>query len=356
MSDKPYKGRREDYRLLTGRGKYTADHDIAGQAFAYFLRADRAHAKIVRIDTEAARKADGVLGVLTGADIIAAGWKSPAAMAFFKGIGGSTLRDPFRPALAHERVRFVGEPVALVIAESEYQAQDAAELIEVEYEDLPVIVEASDAGSDQAVALHDGVPEQSGAGLRLRRSREDGTRVFRGRACRAGRFARAAHRRQSDGAEILRRAIRRSGGHVRDLRPEPGHVGFQVGVGANHRARPQPLHHSFDRRRWRLWHPERNLSGVPGTDAGGEADRAAGEVDRNALGNDIGRSSCPGCGSDRRAGARCDGPDPRPARPMAGQPWSLLLRCGCSHQHRGGADLVRDQPVQRARRFMAGTG
>ena len=158
MSDKPYKGRREDYRLLTGRGKYTADHDIAGQAFAYFLRADRAHAKIVRIDTEAARKGDGVLGVLTGADIIAAGWKSPAAMAFFKGIGGSTLRDPFRPALAHERIRFVGEPVALVIAESEYQAQDAAELIEVEYEDLPVIVEASDAGSDQAVALHDGVP------------------------------------------------------------------------------------------------------------------------------------------------------------------------------------------------------
>ena len=67
-------------------------------------------------------------------------------MAFFKGIGGSTLRDPFRPALAHERVRFVGEPVALVIAELEYQAQDAAELIEVEYEDLPVIVEASDAG------------------------------------------------------------------------------------------------------------------------------------------------------------------------------------------------------------------
>ena len=80
MSDKPYKGRREDRRLLTGRGKYTADHDIAGQAFAYFLRADRAHAKIVRIDTEAARKADGVFGVLTGADIIAAGWKSPAAI------------------------------------------------------------------------------------------------------------------------------------------------------------------------------------------------------------------------------------------------------------------------------------
>jgi carbon-monoxide dehydrogenase large subunit len=158
MSDKPYKGRREDRRLLTGRGQYTTDHNLDGQAHAYFLRADRAHARIARIDTANAKKSKGVFAVLTGDDIIAAGWKSPAAMAFFKGIGGSTLHDPFRPALAHGRVRFVGEPVAIIVAETEFLAQDAAELIEIEYEDLPVLVEAADAFSDKAATLHDGVP------------------------------------------------------------------------------------------------------------------------------------------------------------------------------------------------------
>jgi carbon-monoxide dehydrogenase large subunit len=105
LSDHKYKGRREDARLVTGRGRYTADHDMAGQVCAHFLRADRAHARIVGIDTAEARKLPGVLDVVTGEDMVAAGWKSPPPLAFFKGVGGSSLRDPFRPALAHGRVR-----------------------------------------------------------------------------------------------------------------------------------------------------------------------------------------------------------------------------------------------------------
>ncbi|MDN4175973.1 xanthine dehydrogenase family protein molybdopterin-binding subunit, partial [Nocardioides sp. SOB77] len=91
-------------------------------------RADRAHARIVKVNIEAARKQPGVLDIVTGADVAAAGWKAPPVMAFFKGVGGSSLRVPFRAAIAHDRVRFVGEPVALVVADTEHHAQDAAEL------------------------------------------------------------------------------------------------------------------------------------------------------------------------------------------------------------------------------------
>jgi aerobic carbon-monoxide dehydrogenase large subunit len=159
LSDHKFRGRREDLRLLTGQGRYTADYDFSGQVAGHFLRADRAHAKIARIDTAAARNLPGVLDILTGADLFATGWKGAPAMSFFKGVDGSSLRVPFRTGLAHERVRFVGEPVALVVAESEYIAQDAAELIAIEYEDLPPLVTASDAIADGAVRVHDELPD-----------------------------------------------------------------------------------------------------------------------------------------------------------------------------------------------------
>ncbi len=158
MSDQKFTGRREDVRLVTGRGRYTADVNMDKQAVAYFLRSDRAHAKIRSIDTAKARSAPGVIDVVTGADMAAAGWKGLPAMAFFKGVGGSSLNVPPRFGLAHERVRFVGEPVAVVVAETEPMAQDAAELIEVDYEDLPVLVEAADASAADAVRIHDGAP------------------------------------------------------------------------------------------------------------------------------------------------------------------------------------------------------
>ena len=159
MAEHQFKGRREDLRLVTGRGRYTTDNNVNGQAAAHFLRADRAHARIVKIDIAAARKQPGVLDIVTGADMVATGWKTPPVLSFFKGVGGSSLRVPFRAGLAHDRVRFVGEPVALVVAESEHLAQDAAELIEIEYEDLPVIVEAADGVAPGATRVHDELPD-----------------------------------------------------------------------------------------------------------------------------------------------------------------------------------------------------
>jgi carbon-monoxide dehydrogenase large subunit len=155
LSEHQFRGRREDLRLVTGRGRYTADHDFDGQVAGHFFRADRAHAKIVRVDVEAAKRVPGVLDILTGSDLLATGWKGTPSTSFFKGVGGSTLRVPFRTGLAQGRVRFVGEPVALVVAQTEHIAQDAAELIAIDYEDLPVLVEARDAIALGAIPLHD---------------------------------------------------------------------------------------------------------------------------------------------------------------------------------------------------------
>jgi carbon-monoxide dehydrogenase large subunit len=158
LPEHQFRGRREDQRLVTGRGRYTSDHEFPGQAAGHFLRADRAHARIVRIDIEEAKKLPGVLDVVTGTDIAATGWKGAPAMAFFKGIGGSSLRVPFRNGLAVDRVRFVGEPVALIVARTEAIAQDAAELVAVEYEDLPVYVTADAALAAGATAIHGDAP------------------------------------------------------------------------------------------------------------------------------------------------------------------------------------------------------
>jgi carbon-monoxide dehydrogenase large subunit len=159
LSERKFSGRREDKRLVTGHGCYTADQRLDGAAAAHFLRSDRAHAKIVRIDTARARAFKGVLAIVTGDGLVAAGWKGLPAMAFFKGVGGSSLQVPPRYGLAYERVRFVGEPVALIVAETDYIAQDAAEQIEVEYQDLPVLVEAADANAAGAVRIHEEVPD-----------------------------------------------------------------------------------------------------------------------------------------------------------------------------------------------------
>ena len=225
MSEHQFRGRREDLRLVTGRGRYTADHHFDGQVAGHFLRADRAHAKIVRIDIEEAKKLPGVLDILTGADLVAAGWKGAPAMAFFKGVGGSSLRVPFRTGLAH-RSRALRRRAGRADCRRRRGAiaQDAAELIAVEYEDLPVVVTAGAALAAGATPLHDDAPEQSGVRLRVRQSRQHRARLQGRGACGPGRAARPAHLRQSDGAEVLHRALRRRGRCLRRLRSDPGHL------------------------------------------------------------------------------------------------------------------------------------
>jgi aerobic carbon-monoxide dehydrogenase large subunit len=149
------KGRLEDDRMLTGRGRYVSDWNLPNQAYAHFLRSDRAHAEIVAIDASAALRHPGVVAVFTGDDL---DLKSLPAALPAKGRGGTELINPGRPALAKGRVRFAGDAVALIVAESAAAAQDAAELVAVEYRDLPAVVTAAEALAPGAPLVHDAVP------------------------------------------------------------------------------------------------------------------------------------------------------------------------------------------------------
>jgi len=153
-----FKGRREDPRLVTGQGKYTSDWNLPGQLYASFLRSDRAHAEIASIDTREAAKSPGVVAVFTGADTAKAGFKSTPNIARYPGRGGAGIKVPHRDGLANGRVRFVGQEVALVVADSAAAAQDAAERIEVDYRDLPVVVDAQAALSAGAEQLYPDIP------------------------------------------------------------------------------------------------------------------------------------------------------------------------------------------------------
>jgi len=154
----PHVNRVEDRRLVTGHGKYTADWNRAGQLYAHFVRADRAHAEIIAIDTTAALASPGVKLILTGEDAVRAGYlKAPHALTF-PGRNGINARAPARPVLATNKVRFVGEAIAIVVAESAAAAEDAAELVQIEFRDLAAVPLAEDALAAGAVALHDDVP------------------------------------------------------------------------------------------------------------------------------------------------------------------------------------------------------
>jgi carbon-monoxide dehydrogenase large subunit len=148
----------EDLRLITGNGKYSSDWNAPDQLHAVFLRSDRAHARIVSINFDKVSQIKGVVGVYTGADAEAAGYLRPPSFLPPTGKGGMKARVPARPCLAIGKVRFVGDPVAMVIAESALAAQDACELIEVVYEDLPAVVDPEEALKPGAPQLHDDVP------------------------------------------------------------------------------------------------------------------------------------------------------------------------------------------------------
>jgi carbon-monoxide dehydrogenase large subunit len=148
--------RLEDPRLLTGGGRYTDDTRLdAPAARAYVLRSPHAHADIRRIDVSAAKTASGVLLVLTGEDVKQAGFGDVPCIVPLENRDGSQRADTPRPMLAQSRVRHVGDPVALVVAETLEQAKDAAELIEVDYEPRPHVVGTFEAAQTGAPLVHD---------------------------------------------------------------------------------------------------------------------------------------------------------------------------------------------------------
>ncbi|HEY1504860.1 MAG TPA: molybdopterin cofactor-binding domain-containing protein, partial [Stellaceae bacterium] len=151
-------GRREDKRLITGGGRYSSDFNLPGQLYAAFLRADRGHAIIRGIDTAAAAASPGVVAVYIGRDVAEFGFRTVPPMMPFPGRGGKKILVPERPLLARDRVRYVGEEVAMVIARSAAEATDAVELVEVDYEELPVVIGFDAALAPETPTLHDNIP------------------------------------------------------------------------------------------------------------------------------------------------------------------------------------------------------
>jgi carbon-monoxide dehydrogenase large subunit len=150
--------RLEDDALVRGAGQFVDDPRLPNQAAAVFVRSPHAHARIASLDIAKARAAKGVLAVLTDADMKAAGVKSAGRHPPLAGRGGKELVQPFRPTLAGERVCYIGEAVAMVVAETLGHAQDAAELVAVDYEEMPAVVDAREARKLGAAQVHPDAP------------------------------------------------------------------------------------------------------------------------------------------------------------------------------------------------------
>jgi aerobic carbon-monoxide dehydrogenase large subunit len=135
----------EDDALVRGGGSFMDDPRLPNQAYAAFVRSPHAHARILSVNTDAARAAKKVLAVLTAEDMKAAGVGSVARHPPVVGRGGAKMATPFRPALAGDKVMHGGDPVAMVVAETAAAAQDAVDLVVVEYEEMPAVVDLQDA-------------------------------------------------------------------------------------------------------------------------------------------------------------------------------------------------------------------
>jgi len=147
--------RKEDRRFLLGKGNYTDDITLPNQAYAVFVRSMYAHAKITAIDTAAAKAAPGVIGVLTGEDVAADGLGGLPCGWLVKNKDGSNMVEPPHPALAHGKVRHVGDPVVMVIATSRAAAHAAAGLVDVSYDALPAVGLLADAVKPGAPVVWD---------------------------------------------------------------------------------------------------------------------------------------------------------------------------------------------------------
>ena len=159
--------RKEDARFLTGRGRYVADLDFARQAHAVFIYSPHAHARIRAIEKATAEQSPGVFAVLTGEDWRADGLGTLDPEVMAEDMGGPKGYRTKRPPLAIDRVRHVGERVAVVIAGTEAQARDAAELVSVDYDVLPAVVHAEDAIGPEAPRLHEGAANNTSFTMRM---------------------------------------------------------------------------------------------------------------------------------------------------------------------------------------------
>ncbi|MEO5883278.1 MAG: molybdopterin cofactor-binding domain-containing protein [Caldimonas sp.] len=173
----------EDRALLQGRGLFTDNVAVPGNAVMAFLRSPYAHARIAAIDVAAARALPGVIGVFTGADLVAAGVGGMPTIPDFRRPDGRSTVSPLRRPLAHEFARFVGQPIAAVVAETRDQARDALDAIVADLEELPSVTDARAARAEGAAVVTDEAPDNVAAEMRHGDA-----------AATEAAFARAAHR------------------------------------------------------------------------------------------------------------------------------------------------------------------
>ncbi len=153
--------RKEDYRFLTGAGQYTDDVTLPRQTYAAFVRSPHAHAKLKSVGIAKAKAAPGVLAVYTGEDIAAAKLGGLPCGWLITDVNGQPMKEPPYPVLAQGKVRHVGERVAVVIAETQDQARDAAEMVQVDYEALPAVADGRLARAKGAAQLHEIAPDNT---------------------------------------------------------------------------------------------------------------------------------------------------------------------------------------------------
>jgi len=151
--------RREDFRFIKGVGKYTDDINLPHQTFCYFLRSPAAHATIRSIDISAAKNAPGVVAVYTSEDIDTSGAGGVPCGWLVTDVRGAPMKEPKHPILAAGKVRHVGDPVVAIIAETLQQAKDASELVQLDLDDLPAVVDMKSALAGGGTAVHDEAPD-----------------------------------------------------------------------------------------------------------------------------------------------------------------------------------------------------
>ena len=217
--------RTEDPTLVRGEGRYTDDINLPGQAYAVIVRSRYAHGVHQAASTPPRRaKMPGVLGVYTGADLDGLRHAANASLPF-KNRDGTPMKKPPRPALPTDKVRFVGDPIACVVAETLAQAKDAAEAVVLDIEPLPAVTTAERGRAARRAAALRRRARQRRARLSLRRQRQGRGRVRRGRACHEARARQQPHGRQRDGAARGdRRATTRRASASRCTSLQPGRV------------------------------------------------------------------------------------------------------------------------------------
>ncbi len=327
----------EDDALVRGAGHFVDDPRLPNQAYAAFVRSPHAHARVVSVNADEARKAKGVLAVLTAEDIKEAGIGSIARHPPTVGRGGAKMVLPFRPALAGDKVMHVGDPVAMVVAETAAAALDAADLVQVDYEELPPVVDLATAMKAETQLFSD-APGNLCVDWPGWAENKENEREVADIIAKAPHVARVSvvHQRLVVASMETRGA---TGAYDKD---NDAYTLARLLAERRRLAQPGRLHHGraerqiagdHRRRRRRFRHEDDGLSGIHRGDGGRAQARPAGALAIDALGSLHERLPGARRGDPCRACARRQGQVPRLARAPSVQPGRLRRQRRRQHQH-----------------------